>query len=185
MMHERPKPSLPLLASLLGAALAAPLFAATPEPVPQQQQDEALDFSGSVAAGIEYNDNLTVTELETAAGTGDTAATLEANADVSWQAGANTAVAAGYSFSGSRYQDVDAFDLDLHLVYADLSHDFALLTLGTNYYFADARLGGDSFLELNQYSLYAGKLFADTWYLRGALNFTDKQFDVFDVRDAD
>lgn len=185
MTNDRPRTSLPLFGGLLGMALAAPLHAATPEPAPQQEQREALDFSASIAAGVEYNDNLTVTELETAAGTGDTAATLEANADVNWQADANTAVAAGYSYSGSRYQDIDAYDLDLHLLYADLSHDFAALTLGTNYYFADARLGGDSFLELNQYSLYAGKLFADTWYLRGALNFIDKQFDVFDARDAD
>ncbi|MDY6982577.1 MAG: surface lipoprotein assembly modifier [Pseudomonadota bacterium] len=182
--HDLTKASPLLLASAIGVMVATPLLAAVAEPAPQQQ-NETLDVSGSVAAGIEYNDNLSVTELETAAGTGDTAATLEANADVNWQAGENTSVAGGYSFSGSRYQDVDAFDLDLHLLYADVSHDFALLTLGANYYFADARLGGDSFLELNQYSLYAGKLFADAWYLRGALNFTDKQFDVFDVRDAD
>lgn len=184
MMHDLPKASPLLLASVIGVMVTTPSLAAVPEAAPQQQR-EALTVSGSIAAGIEYNDNLTVTELETAAGTGDTAGTFEANADVNWQAGANTAVAAGYSFSGSRYQDIDAFDLDLHLLYADVSHDFAWLSLGANYYFADARLGGDTFLDLNQYSLYAGKLFADTWYLRGALNFTDKQFDVFDVRDAD
>ena len=73
----------------------------------------------------------------------------------------------------------------MHLLYADLSHDFSALTLGGNYYYANADLGGDSFLELNQYSLYAGKLFGASWYLRGALNLSRKEFDSFNTRDAD
>jgi hypothetical protein len=178
----------PLLAGLFGAVLSSPTMPAQETPVPEtpaQEQSEPLEFSGAVAVGAEHNDNLSIVELESASGSSDTAATLEANADLTWQAGERTSIASGYSYSGSRYQDLDAYDLDLHLLYADLSHDFALLTLGTNYYFADAQLGGDAFLELNQYSLYAGKLFGEAWYLRGALNFIDKEFDVFDARDAD
>jgi hypothetical protein len=171
--------------SLLGLALSAPLALAQQDLPVSEEQTEPLDFSGGIAVGAEHNSNLSVTELESASGSSDTAATLDANGDLSWQPAEGTNLAAGYSYSGSRYQDFDAFDLDLHLLYADLSHDFALLTLGANYYFADAKLGGDSFLELNQYSLYAGKLFSEAWYLRGALNFTEKEFDVFSARDAD
>ncbi len=181
------KAPLPLLTGLLGLAMAAHgVLAQQPaqEPV-QPQQSEPLEISGAVAVGAERNSNLSVAELESASGTSDTAATVDANIDLNWQVDASTAFATGYSYSGSRYQDIDAYDLDLHLVYADLSHDFALLTLGANTYFADAKLGGDSFLEMNQYSLYAGKLFGDEWYLRGALNFAEKEFDVFDTRDAD
>jgi hypothetical protein len=177
-----------LLPNLLGLAMAAPLAFAqqTPaEPPTPQEENKPFDFSGGVALGAEHNDNLSVAELESASGSSDTAATLEANADLNWQGTEGTNFATGYSYSGSRYQDIDAYDIDLHLVYADLSHDFELLTLGANYYFADARLGGDSFLELNQASLYAGKLFGASWYLRGALNFTEKEFDTFDTRDAD
>ena len=174
-----------LRASFLGLALTAPIVLAQQDlPVPDEQE-ETLEFSGAVAVGAEHNDNLSVAELESASGRSDTAATLNANGDVSWRPAERTNVAAGYSYSGSRYQDFDGFDLDLHLLYADLSHDFASLTLGTNYYFAAAQLGGDAFLELSQYSFYAGKLFANEWYVRGALNFTDKEFDVFDERDAD
>jgi hypothetical protein len=173
---------------LLGLAVTTAL-AQPPQPVqPTQAQsvhNESLEFSGAVSLGAEHNDNLSVAELESASGSSDTAGTLDANVDMNWQADERTAFATGYSYSGSRYQDIDAYDLDLHLVYADLSHDFELLTLGANYYYASADLGGDSFLQLNQYSLYAGKLFDDQWYLRGALNFTEKEFDVFDSRDAD
>lgn len=150
-----------------------------------QQADEPLSLSGNVAMGAEYNSNLSVTELESSSGQSDVAGTVDANANVSWEPNDRFAAEGGYSYSASRYQDIDTYDLDLHLLFADLSYDFTALTLGTNYYFADADLGSDSFLTLNQYSLYAGKLFSDQWYLRGALNFTDKDFDTFNGRDAD
>ncbi len=173
----------PLLTSVLGLAIAAP-FVLAQEPG-QREQTEPFEISGAVAVGAEHNNNLSVAELESASGSSDTAATVDANIDLNWEPDERTAFATGYSFSGSRYQDIDSYDLDLHLLYADLSHDFDLVTLGANYYFADADLGGDSFLALNQYSFYAGKLFNDQWYLRGALNFTDKEFDAFSTRDAD
>lgn len=174
----------PLRAGLLGYVLTIPAVLAQ-DPPGQQEQTEPLDFSGAVAAGAEYNDNLSVAELESASGRSDIAATVEANIDVSWQPNERFVAASGYSYSASRYQDIDSYDLDMHLLYADLSYDFDIVTLGSNYYYADAALGGDSFLALNQYSLYAGKLFGSQWYLRGALNFTNKEFDVFDTRDAD
>src|SRR5690606_3552259 len=91
----------------------------------------------------------------------------------------------GYSFSKRNYRDVGAFDLDMHLLYGDISYEFDQLTVGSSYYHADADLGSESFLQLGQFSVYAGKLFAGQWYLRGALNFTDKDFDQFTDRDAD
>lgn len=179
---------------LLGIALTASAAdaqrtaerTATPDTAPTTQaQDAPLEVSGSVALGAEYNSNLSVTELESSSGQSDVAGTLEANANVSWQPNDRFTAEGGYSYSGSRYQDIDSYDLDLNLLFADISYDFTAVTLGTNYYFADADLGSDSFLTLNQYSLYAGKLFGNEWYLRGALNFTDKDFDIFNGRDAD
>lgn len=179
----RPCPSQLLGSVLLGCALIVPVAQAQ-EPA-QQEQNQPLDFSGAVVIGAEHNNNLSVAELESASGRSDTAATLDANIDMSWQPDDRFAAAAGYSYSASRYQDLDSYDLDMHLLYADVSYDFDLVTLGGNYYYADADLGSDRFLELNQYSLYAGKLFGEKWYLRGAMNFTEKEFYVFDARNAD
>lgn len=167
---------------LLGLVLAAPAGLA------QDTQEPAApnpDFSGGITVGAEHNSNLSVSQLESASGQSDTAATVDANLDMRWQPVARLNVEGGYSYTGSRYQDIDSFDLDMHLLYTDLSYDFSALTLGANYYFADADLGGDSFLELNQYSLYAGKLFGTAWFLRGALNVARKEFASFDARDAD
>jgi hypothetical protein len=170
-----------LQAGLLGLAVAAPAGMAQEA----QQPSTRPDFSGGVTLGAEHNSNLSVSQLESAAGQGDVAATVEANIDMSWQPVSRLNAEAGYSYTGSRYQDIDSFDLDMHLLFTDISYDFSVLTLGANYYFADAALGGDDLLQLNQYSLYAGKLFGARWYLRGAANFVDKEFDTLNERDAD
>lgn len=149
------------------------------------QDDETFSLSGLVELGAEYNGNLSITELEIASGESDVAGIAEAGLDLSWQPAERWRFEGGYSYTGSRYQDIDNFDLDLHLLYGDISHEFNFITLGANHYFADANLGGDSFLTLNQSSLYAGKLFGERWFLRAALNFIDKEFDTFTDRDAE
>lgn len=159
-------------ASLAGSAVLA-------------QTSERFSVSGSLEAGAEYNSNVSVSEIESATGESDRAATVDAGLDANWQATDRLSVDAGYSYSAQRYQDFDAFDLDMHLLYGDVSYDLDLFSVGTNYYFADANLGGDDFLTLKQYSFYAGKLFNDQWFLRGALNFADKSFDDLPQRDAD
>jgi hypothetical protein len=173
----QPARNVAALALAIGAALAGHSLWA--------QSGEQLSLSGSVELGAEHNSNVSITELESATGEADTAAILDAGFDASWQATDRLTVDAGYSYSGRRYEEFEDFDLDLHLLYTDLSYDFDLFSVGTNYYFADAQLGGDDFLTLKQYSVYAGKLLADQWYLRGALNFSDKSFNNFAQRDAD
>lgn len=149
------------------------------------QSNEEFTVSGSLEAGAEYNSNVSVSELESATGESDSAGKLDVGVDANWQASDRVSVDTGYSYSGQRYQDFDAFDLDLHLLYGDISYELDAFSLGSNYYYADANLGGDDFLTLKQYSVYAGKLFAEQWFLRGALNFADKSFNDFTQRDAD
>lgn len=166
------------------AALALAISAAVTAQSLLAQSADKLTLSGSVELGAEQNSNVSISELESATGESDIAATVDTGLDASWQATERLSMDAGYSYSARRYDEFDAFDLDLHLLYADVSYDFDLLSLGSNYYHADARLGGDDFLTLKQYSFYAGKLLADQWYLRGALNFADKSFNNFAPRDA-
>jgi hypothetical protein len=169
--------------TVTSAMILLAAVAASPASVGQENSDFSL--SGSLEAGAEYSSNVSVSELETASDSGDTAATVDAGLDLSWQASSRLALNAGYNFSARRYQTVDDFDMDMHLLFADLSYDFDALTVGSSYFYADADLGGRSFLSQHQYSVYAGTLLTDTWYLRGALNFTDKRFPNFDARNAD
>lgn len=148
------------------------------------QSNSAVTFSGAIEAGAEYNSNVSVPELETASGTGDMAATADARLDMNWKPVERLSVDAGYSFSAQRYQDVDIFDLDMHLVYADASYDFDVFTIGANHYYADADLGGRDFLILKQTSVYAGKMIGEQIYLRGAINTADKSFTGLAARNA-
>lgn len=148
-------------------------------------QDEALSYNGHVELGGEYNSNLNISELERSTGRSDVGILAEAAMSASWQPSARWNVEGGYSFSAGRYDEVDTLDLDMHMLHADASHDFDLLTVGGNYYIADASLGGDGFLKLDQYSLYSGALIGERWYLRGSLNAVDKTFDTLPERDAD
>lgn len=163
--------------SVLLGFLAAGAFA--------QSTNNSFTVSGSLEAGTEYNSNVSVSELESASGESDMAGALDAALDMNWKPAERISVDAGYSFTSRQYSDFDAFDLDMHLFYGDVSYELDLITVGANYYYADARLGGDDFLTLKQNSLYAGKLFNDSFYLRGALNRSEKDFDGFGARDAD
>lgn len=171
--------------SLLRVSMLSLAMTATLSQAQTTETEEELQFSGSVAIGAEHNDNLSVTQLEVASGQADTALTTDASISLLWKPVKKLTAETGYSYTMSRYQELDNYDLDMHLLFADLSYEFELFTLGTNYYFADADLGGDSFLKLDQYSVYAGKLIGDAWYLRGAVNFSEKTFNGFTSRDAD
>lgn len=163
-------------------AVTASLAFAQPDKPPQT---EPLSFSGTAALGAEYNSNLSVSQLESSSGQSDEAGTLDLNVNARWHPNDKFNAEGAYSLTSSRYQDVDSYDMDLHILSADVSYDFTLVTLGTNYYYALAYLGGNSFLTLDQYSVYAGKLLGKQWYLRGAVNSTTKKFDVFTTRNAD
>lgn len=186
------KPRQRLLARMLRRACAllgvtvvvTPVLAAEPTTTPAAPQ-EPLSLSGTVALGGEYNSNLSVAQLESATGQSDVAATFDLALNAGWRPNQRFTVEGGYSYTASRYQDIDSLDLDMHLLFADASYDFGGITLGSNVYYADADLGDHNFLELTQYSLYAGKLFGQSWYARAALNSSDKAFDVFTARDAD
>lgn len=149
------------------------------------QNGEQFSVSGALDLGGEYNSNVSVTELESATGASDTALAVDANIDLNWRPADRVTVDVGYGHTASRYSEFDDFDLSMHLLYGDMSYQFDQFSLGTNYYLADARLGGDAFLTMQQLSFYGGKLFGDSFFLRGALNFTDKDFDTLNERDAD
>ena len=164
---------------------AAAITAMLAVPAALAQDSETFTVSGQLEVGAEHNSNVSVTELESATGEADYAGLLDAGVDVNWKPTERFSADAGYSYSSSQYQEFDEFDLALHLLYADASYDFDLFTVGANHYYGDADLGGDDFLTLKQYSVYAARLFGDSFYLRGALNFADKSFDTVAGRDAD
>lgn len=152
----------PLAVSAISVANS--LYAATPE--------------GSIRleAGTEYDSNLGVVELDQYSTQSDWAALLNARLNGRWKANEKLDVKAGYYYLTKTYQDNENFDLDLQQLFADASYNFDVVTLGASYHNADAELADRDFLQLQQTSLYASRLFNNRIFLRAAANYQDKDF---------
>lgn len=144
-----------------------------------------LDFSGKVRAGLEYQSNVNVSELNQASDEADTARLLEAELNASWQATTNWQLFAGYSVQDKQYQEADDFNLRLRLAYLDSQYQLRATTVGVNLYHADAQLASAPFLTLTQSSIYAMHSVGDSWYLRPALTLGRKRFANLTGRNAD
>lgn len=149
------------------------------------QDEDIFSYSAYVELGGGYSSNVDIEELEVASGESDAALLVDGGIDVTWRPHDRWRIESGYNYHTSRLKEVDEFDLSAHMLYIDASYAFNLMTLGGNYYFTDADLNNKGFLSLNQFSAYAGKMLNEYWYVRAALNFSDKDFKHIDARDAE
>ena len=168
-------PATALLSLMLTPALAAQTT---------ESAAPAWGFSGKVRAGLEYQSNVNVSELNQASGRSDNARLLETDVNASWQATDKLQVFAGYSLQDKQYQNADDYNLRLQLAFLDSQYQLGATSLGINLYHADARLASAPFLTLTQSSVYAMHSASDTWYLRPALTLGQKRFDNINGRDA-
>ncbi|WP_308364956.1 MULTISPECIES: hypothetical protein [unclassified Microbulbifer] len=146
--------------------------------------DDKADINFEASAGLEYDNNLTVQELDRVANVADTATLLNARVEGRFNPTKKLTLKGGYRHTRKAYREFDKFDQTVGNLSFEASYDFSLLTLGSSYHRANADLAGEPFLELEQRSLYAGKLLNDRFYLRAALNQRDKTFSDNPARDA-
>lgn len=142
------------------------------------------EFSIALEAGMERDSQLTVEEIDQYEAASDMATHLQFEAEGYWQATSRLALKGGYHYTSKSYQDNEDFDLDISRLFADVSYDFSILTLGANQHKVNADLAGDSFLDMTRTGFYAGKLFANSFYLRAELLDIDKTFDNLSERNA-
>src|SRR3990167_124613 len=163
------------------AVCAGDALAADPEAA---KKSSGPSFDIEIAAGVDYDSNVSVNQLDANTGVDDFAAALDADFDFSTPLGPDTELQLGYGFSQSLHFDLTAFDLQSHLATADLSHDFGLAEIGAAYRFAYSRLGGDPFLTMHQVNPYISKFIGKTLYVRGGYTYTDKNFEEPATSDA-
>ena len=149
------------------------------------QDADIFSYSAYVELGGGYSSNVDIEELEVASGESDIALLVDGGIDITWRPQERWRIDSGYNYHTSRFKDVDEFDLSAHMLYIDASYELDLMTLGSNYYFTDADLNNKRFLSLHQFSAYAGKMLNEYWYVRAALNFSDKNFKRTGARDAE
>lgn len=149
------------------------------------QAEEHARLNGHLEGGFEYDSNVTVDELNTSSDQSDEAWVFDAGLEGVLKPTKPLNVTLGYSVAGRRYQSLDQFDQDIHLLSADISYDFDPVTVGTSYHYSHATLGSDPFLDFRRASIYLGRLIGEDVYLLASLQDKSKDFDDSDARDAD
>ncbi len=157
----------------------------TDDDAADQEDVVALPITVEVAAGIQYDDNVSVDELDTNINVGDFAAVFDLDLGYEHSFKQGTELDLGYSFSQRAYFEETDFDLQLHTGSVNLKHNFEQLDVGASFYATHARLGGDGFLDILQYSPYVTSFLTKKIYIRGAYAYRDKTFDNNPDRDAD
>lgn len=144
--------------------------------------DNNLSFA--IEAGLTHDSQLTVEEIDQYQDSGDTANHLEFEADGSWKPSPNFNLKAGYNYLNNNYHNADDFDLAINRFYGNISYDFSVVTVGANHHSIDAKLADDDFLDMERTGFYAGRLFADSFYLRAEMQEIEKTFETLSERNA-
>ena len=175
---------LPAVASGCFALLISLSVDAKPQTEGSPEESNA-QFSLELAAGYEYDSNVSIDEIDTNTSKGDHAAVAELDLGLKLPIGTTTDLDLGYGISQSLHQDFGEFDLQTHLASADLSHDFGDFDAGFTGRYVSARLDGSDFLRMQQFSPHFSRFFGKKLYLRADYTYTDKHFHTIADRDAE
>lgn len=167
---------------LLGTSVA---IIALANPAGAADKKEKSPFSFEISAGVEYDGNVSVEEIDQNTAQQDFAGTLDAEVEFETDISKKTELKAGYNFSNATHFDVDGFDIQTHRGSASLEHDFGPASAGLSGLVARSNLDGEGFLTLSRISPAVSGMVGKKVFLRGAYDYTDKDFDNRTDRDAE
>ncbi|HIL02811.1 MAG TPA: tetratricopeptide repeat protein [Myxococcales bacterium] len=104
-------------------------------------------------AGIENDDNLTVSQQDLTTGIGDVAGTLEAGIEIDLLRDQPFGIAVGYDFFQSLHQDLKAFDLQTHEPHIEIYDFFDPLRPVLAYRYRRDSYGGEDYLASHSVDL--------------------------------
>jgi len=145
---------------------------------------DAVDVTWEVNTGIKHDDTLTIAELDQVSEQSDVALTLQGEAKIKWQISPKLTLKSNLSYQVNDYQTYDIYDLNLAKVSFDLDYRLAESTIGTSYYFVDAELNKEDFLQFSQNSIYWSKLYDQRYLLRFSTDYKRKEFANLTDRDS-
>ena len=177
------KSSLRLIMVCVGC-LSNPLALAQTDEDSSAVEPRDSKFSADLSAGVEFDGNISVDELDRNTSADDLAAIVDIDLGYDIAVGDNTELALGYSFSQSLHDEFTDFDTQVHFASIDLSHEFEPVKAGLAYRYADTLLDNDGLLELEQISPYLSRFFGKRFFVRADYTYTDKEFDNSDLRSA-
>lgn len=142
---------------------------------PTMAQEDDL-FTLKAMTGVEYNNNLTVSDVDLTSGVGDLGFLLDLGGSFSLDTQLGVTLDGGYEYSSTRYLEETQFDFETHALSGGVAYSLGELDLGLDAGFYHNRLGGDSFLDLMTITPSVSTMLGETVYLRGQYSFMDKDF---------
>lgn len=139
----------------------------------------------SVAAGFQYDDTVTVEELDRSSDIDDFAAVLDLDLNYRKRFDQGTDLRLGYSLAQKSYFDESEFDLQIHNLSLDLKQNFDDFDIGLQSYSVLARLDNDELLSFQHVSPYFTSFLTRRLYLRASYYYRNKDFPDNPDRDGD
>lgn len=134
-------------------------------------------YSFEAAAGLEYDSNVDVIDLETQTALGDFAGTFDFAAEYETKIGRRGELGFGYEFEKELRFELTDFSSQMHVGSIDYGTKFGDLKIGAGYRLTHYRLGGDGFLRVNRIRPYAAlRAFDGKAMFRASYFFKDKRF---------
>lgn len=172
-------------AAILGCATGAFAQNAEDEGGVTESFSRKNAFSADFSAGVDYDSNVSVIDIDTSTAADDFAAVFDFGLGFERELGENTKFEAGYDFSQDIQFELSAFDTQMHRGSAEISHGFGAVDTGASYQYVYSKLGGSGFLKMHRLSPYVASYAANKkLYLRGSYIYTDKTFVGRPSRDA-
>lgn len=164
--------------------LAPAILALMPACVLGAAKQPASPFSLELSAGLEYDTNVSIPEIDAATAKGDYAALLDADLGYRRALGTDSKLQLGYSLSQSLHEEFSEFDIQNHMVSGDLSHDFGRWDAGVTGRWFEVRLDNEAYLAMGQFSPWASRFFGKSLFVRADWTVTEKDFEDIPARDA-
>ena len=138
----------------------------------------------SMSAGMEYDDNVTVSLQDLATGEDDFAYIFEFSGEYNFLETKKFELQAGYDLYQSLYHDLSEFDLQSHIFSLGGSYKFEKFDADVFTSYNRATLGGKDFMELYSIAPQIGFFPSERWFALIGYSYEDSHFFTDPARDG-
>jgi tetratricopeptide (TPR) repeat protein len=140
------------------------------------QEKSTKPWSVSMSAGVEYDDNVTVSLQDLATGEDDFAYIFDFSGEYKFLETEKFELEAGYDFYQSIYHELSEFDLQSHIFSLNGGYKFENFDVDVFANYNRATLGGEDFMDNYSVAPQIGFFPSEQWYTILGYSFEDFQF---------
>lgn len=158
-------------------AVARRYLALTTRQQLQAQQGSKSALTMDIWVGLEYDDNVTVSETDSNSGKGDEALIIDLAAEYDLADYQDWEMTAGYDLYQSHFQDLDAFNLSSHGLWSSAEREIEGWDISGQLSLGYASLDGDKLYRSHGLRPGIGRQWTRQWYSTAYLDWQDRDFE--------